>query len=82
MSDQISSIPKANYTGPLHATGNLIQNATIVSGGKDTIELKVARLRAALTQFVAVCDTAPPTSFMMELGIACDVARAALAKPK
>jgi len=37
-----------------------------------------ARLRSALTQFVACCDTAPPTSLMIELGTACKVARAAL----
>ncbi len=36
------------------------------------------RLRSALTQFVAACDTAPPTSLMTEIGMACDVARAAL----
>jgi hypothetical protein len=36
------------------------------------------RLRAALTQFVAACDTAPPTSLMVEIGMACNAARAAL----
>jgi hypothetical protein len=36
------------------------------------------RLRAALVQFVAACDTAPPTSLMSEIGMACAVARATL----
>jgi hypothetical protein len=36
-------------------------------------------LRAVLVQFVAACDTAPPTSLMAELGIACTAAKAALA---
>lgn len=39
---------------------------------------EIERLRAALTQFVACCDTAPPTSLMIELGMACTVARRAL----
>ena len=39
---------------------------------------EIVRLRAALTQFVAACDTAPPTSLMVEIGMACNVARAAL----
>jgi hypothetical protein len=39
---------------------------------------EIGRLRAALVQFVAACDTAPPTSLMIEIGMACDVARAAL----
>ena len=38
-----------------------------------------ARLRSALTQFVAACETAPPTSLMIEIGMACKVAKAALA---
>jgi hypothetical protein len=37
-----------------------------------------ANLRAALTQFVAACETAPPTSLMTEIGMACKVAKAAL----
>lgn len=36
------------------------------------------RLRAALLQFVAVCDTAPPTSLIIEIGMACEAAKAAL----
>jgi hypothetical protein len=39
-----------------------------------------ARLRAALIQFVACCDTAPPTSLMIELGMACETARRALVR--
>jgi hypothetical protein len=35
-------------------------------------------MRAALTQFVAACETAPPTSLMIEIGMACKVARSAL----
>lgn len=42
---------------------------------------EIERLRAALVQFVAVCDTAPPTSLITELGIACAVARARLQFP-
>lgn len=48
---------------------------------RDTVAGLVAeneRLRAALVQFVACCDTAPPTSLMIELGMACTVARRAL----
>jgi hypothetical protein len=41
-------------------------------------DAEIARLRAALTQFVAACETAPPTSLMIEIGMACKVARAAL----
>jgi hypothetical protein len=37
-----------------------------------------ARLRSALTQFLAACDTAIPTSLMLEIGIAAKAARAAL----
>jgi len=36
------------------------------------------RLREALIQFVAACDTAPPTSLMTEIGMACEAAKAAL----
>lgn len=36
------------------------------------------RLRAAIVQFVAACDTAPPISLITELGRACDAARLAL----
>ncbi len=39
---------------------------------------EIKRLRAALIQFVALCDTAPPTSLIIELGMACKVARRAL----
>lgn len=38
-------------------------------------------LHAALTQFVAACETAPPTSLMSELGAACKAAKRALALP-
>jgi hypothetical protein len=41
---------------------------------------EIERLRGALTQFVAACDTAPPTSLMIEIGMACNVARAALSR--
>lgn len=44
----------------------------------DKLEAENARLRSALTQFVAACDTAPPTSLIVEIGMACSVARAAL----
>lgn len=39
---------------------------------------EIKRLRAALVQFVAVCDTAPPLSLMKEIGMALAVACAAL----
>ena len=39
---------------------------------------EIERLRAALTQFVSACETAPPTSLMIELGAACKTAKAAL----
>lgn len=39
------------------------------------------QLRAALTQFVAACETAPPTSLMIEIGMACTVAKRALSLP-
>lgn len=42
---------------------------------------EIARLRAALVQFVAACETAPPTSLMTEIGMACKVAKTALALP-
>ena len=45
---------------------------------RDRLRSENVRLRAALTQFVACCDTAPPISLMIELVIACKVARAAL----
>jgi hypothetical protein len=35
-------------------------------------------LRSALNQFVAACETAPPTSLMLEIGMACNAAKAAL----
>jgi hypothetical protein len=35
-------------------------------------------LRAVLTKFVSVCDTAVPTSLLAELALICAVARAAL----
>ena len=41
---------------------------------------EIERLRSAITQFVAACDTAPPTSLMIEIGMACKAARAALAR--
>jgi hypothetical protein len=37
-----------------------------------------ARLRSALAQFVCACDTAPPTSLMIEIGMACEAARSVL----
>jgi hypothetical protein len=46
----------------------------------DKLEADNARLRSALTQFVAACDTAPPTSLMVEIGIARNAAVAALAQ--
>jgi imidazolonepropionase-like amidohydrolase len=42
---------------------------------------EIERLRSALVQFVAACDTAPPTSMMIEIGMACTVARRVLAIP-
>lgn len=45
---------------------------------RDRLRSEVKQLRAVLTQFVACCDTAPPTSLMIEIGMACDAARAAL----
>lgn len=39
------------------------------------------QLRAALNQFVAACETAPPTSLMLEIGMACNAAKAAIATP-
>lgn len=41
-------------------------------------ENKAECLRVALTQFVACYDTVPPTSLMIEMGMACKVARRAL----
>lgn len=46
--------------------------------GEVDLRAENARLRAALTQFVAACETAPPTSLMLELGMACKVAKEAL----
>ena len=40
------------------------------------------RLRAALTQFVAACDTAPPISIMQEIAMARKVAGEALNQQK
>jgi hypothetical protein len=50
------------------------------AGDSQIAELKAenARLRSALTQFVAACETAPPTSLMIEIGMACKAARDAL----
>ena len=42
------------------------------------LEAENKRVRDALRQFVACCDTAPPTSLVIEIGMACKVARAAL----
>ena len=42
---------------------------------------EIESMRAALTQFVAACETAPPTSLMIEIGMACKVAKRALALP-
>ena len=39
---------------------------------------EIERLRAALRQFVAACDTAPPVSLITEIGMACEAAREAL----
>jgi hypothetical protein len=40
------------------------------------------RLRSALVQFVAVCDTAPPIGLIRELGLARKTAGAALGLKK
>ena len=45
-------------------------------------DAEIERLRSALTQFVACCDTSPPTSLIIEIGMACKVARDALALPQ
>lgn len=37
-------------------------------------------LRGALSQFVATCETAPPTSLMTEIGMVYKTAKAALEK--
>jgi hypothetical protein len=47
---------------------------------RDRLRSEVNQLRAALTQFVAACDTAPPTSVMVEIGMARNAAVAALAR--
>ncbi len=39
---------------------------------------EITRLRAALSQFAAVCDTVPPVSLMTELRYAYEAATAAL----
>ena len=46
---------------------------------KQEAAAEIKRLRASLTQFVAACETAPPTSLMIEIGMACKVAKRALA---
>jgi len=62
-----------------------LQFQTITADAQRDIELKkklyseAHDLRAALTQFVAACETAPPTSLMTEIGMACKVAKKALA---
>lgn len=43
------------------------------------LRAQVERMRAALTQFVACCDTAPPRSLIIEIGICCQAAKSALA---
>lgn len=48
----------------------------------DRLERANAELKAALVQFVAACDTAPPASFVIEIGMACKAAKEALAKVK
>lgn len=42
------------------------------------LESLVEIQRAALNQFIAACETAPPTSLMIEIGMACKVAKAAV----
>ena len=44
------------------------------------VRRETEQLRSALTQFVAACDTAPPTSLMIEIGMACQAAKGALAQ--
>jgi hypothetical protein len=51
----------------------------ISDGLLEHAKTRIEQLEAALRQFVAVCDTAPPTSLITEIGIACAAARAALA---
>jgi hypothetical protein len=43
---------------------------------------EIKQLRAAIRKFVAACETAPPTSLMIEIGIACKTAKAALSAAK
>jgi len=45
---------------------------------KENLRAENERLRAALRQFVACCETAPPVSLMAELGMACKAAKEAL----
>lgn len=60
------------------AMGKLANRVDQAERAERNMALEAARLRSALTQFVAACDTAPPTSLMIEIGMACDVARRAL----
>jgi hypothetical protein len=47
-------------------------------GEIEALQAENARLRAALTQFVAACDTAPPVSLMTEIAMARKAAGEAL----
>jgi hypothetical protein len=42
------------------------------------VMVETQTLRSALNQFVAACETAPPTSLMIEIGMACKAAKDAL----
>jgi len=73
MAFQLRSQPESNSEPPegfieIEAADQIINQ----------LRAQVASMKSALTQFVAVCDTAPPTSLMIELGMACKAAKSAL----
>jgi hypothetical protein len=68
-----------NRYGRTDCKPNFVNYADAMQEEAFKLAAQVNTLRAALSQFVAVCDTAPPTSLMTEIGIACAAARSALA---
>jgi len=57
---------------------NLCNDVVLCGMARDSAMAEAYQLRSALTQFIAACDTAQPTSLMAELSMACTVARRAL----
>jgi hypothetical protein len=54
---------------------------TIANDADELLKFVMAEtqtFRSALNQFVAACETAPPTSLMIEIGMACKAAKDAL----